>query len=61
MDQSKSASEFNSNENELSEDIINNLIQPFQGEYTIGITYISTLGIDKPKKYIIFHPFKGKN
>lgn len=50
--------EFIANEEELSYQIIYNLSSILDKDRNkIGITYISTLGIDSPKRFIIFHPF----
>lgn len=50
--------EFDESEKNISQDIIYNLVKVIGQNYIkIGITYISTLGVDSPKQFIIFHPF----
>jgi len=50
--------EFDISETNRSVEVICNLVKIIGQNYIkIGITYISTLGIDSPKQFIIFHPF----
>lgn len=54
--------EFDTSEKIRSENTIYNLVKIIGQNYIkIGITYISTLGIDTPKQFIIFHPFVSES